>query len=61
MLVRLAHRVINVSMSSRNAQRDPELMRALAAAQQRLRDAGPARALRASKLPDWRDNITEVN
>ncbi|XP_073958980.1 vinculin-like [Choristoneura fumiferana] len=57
---KLAHRVINVSMSSTNAQRDPELMRALAAAQQRLRDARPAHALRASRLPDWQDNIAEI-
>ncbi|XP_048000507.1 talin-2-like isoform X2 [Leguminivora glycinivorella] len=57
---KLAHRVINVSMSSQNAQRDPELMRALAAAQQKLKEAEPAKTLRASKLPDWRDNITEI-
>ncbi|XP_063370070.1 talin-1-like [Cydia amplana] len=57
---KLAHRVINVSMSSQNAQRDPELMRALTAAQQKLKEAEPARTLRASKLPDWRDNITEI-
>ncbi|XP_063542802.1 talin-1-like isoform X2 [Cydia strobilella] len=57
---KLAHRVINVSMSSQNAQRDPELMRALTAAQQKLKETEPARTLRASKLPDWRDNITEI-
>ncbi|XP_061724426.1 talin-1-like isoform X1 [Cydia pomonella] len=57
---KLAHRVINVSMSSQNAQRDPELMRALTAAQQKLKEAEPARTLRASKLPDWRDNIAEI-
>lgn len=59
-ITKLANRVINVSMSSRLAQSDPELRRALAEVRARLHSAAAPPAARASRLPDWRDTTAEI-
>ncbi|XP_022836632.1 vinculin-like [Spodoptera litura] len=57
---KLADRVIHVGMSSSTARRDPELQRALAAAQHQLAAATPAPDTRASKMPDFKDTTARI-
>ncbi|KAH9634471.1 hypothetical protein HF086_015301 [Spodoptera exigua] len=59
-ITKLANRVIHVGLSSSTARRDPELQRALGAAQQQLAAAAPAPGARASRLPDFNDTTARI-
>ncbi|XP_059047710.1 talin-1-like [Achroia grisella] len=59
-ITKLAKRVINVSMTSSNAKRDPELKRALNEVQRRMSVNLVAADTRCSRLPDWRVTTAEI-
>ncbi|XP_028179404.1 vinculin-like isoform X3 [Ostrinia furnacalis] len=59
-ITKLANRVINVSMSSNDVRKDPELQKLLKEAKEKLKATVPPPNARASRVPDWKVTTAEI-
>ncbi|KAL0859681.1 hypothetical protein ABMA27_010797 [Loxostege sticticalis] len=59
-ITKLANRVINVSLSSNDVRKDPELQKLLKEAKEKLKATVPPPNARPSRVPDWKATTAEI-